>query len=69
MTGITRLHGRDELRQIGPRVVRLYPLFHPAAALYTPGDAGDAARGLRADPGAAGDGRRPSSRSPRRRLR
>jgi DNA polymerase len=36
MTGITRLHGKDELRQIGPRVVRLYPLFHPAAALYTP---------------------------------
>jgi DNA polymerase len=35
-TGITRLHGRDELRQVGPRVVRLYPLFHPAAALYTP---------------------------------
>ena len=35
-TGITRLHGRDELRQIGPRVVRLYPIFHPAAALYTP---------------------------------
>ena len=34
-TGITRLHGREELRQIGPRVVRLYPLFHPAAALYT----------------------------------
>jgi uracil-DNA glycosylase len=36
MTGITRLHGRDELRQVGPRVVRLFPLFHPAAALYTP---------------------------------
>jgi uracil-DNA glycosylase len=36
MAGITRLHGKDELRQIGPRVVRLYPLFHPAAALYTP---------------------------------
>ena len=35
-TGITRVHGRDELRQIGPRVVRLYPLYHPAAALYTP---------------------------------
>jgi uracil-DNA glycosylase len=34
-TGITRLHGREELRQIGPRVVRLYPLYHPAAALYT----------------------------------
>jgi uracil-DNA glycosylase family 4 len=35
-TGITRLHGREEVRQLGPRVVRLYPLFHPAAALYTP---------------------------------
>jgi uracil-DNA glycosylase family 4 len=35
-TGITRLHGREEVRVIGPRAVRLYPLFHPAAALYTP---------------------------------
>ena len=35
-TGITRLHGRPEERRVGPRVVRLYPLFHPAAALYTP---------------------------------
>ena len=35
-TGITRLHGRGEIRQIGPRTVRLYPLYHPAAALYTP---------------------------------
>jgi uracil-DNA glycosylase len=35
-TGITRLHGREELRTIGPRAVRLYPIFHPAAALYTP---------------------------------
>jgi DNA polymerase len=35
-TGITRLHGREEVRTIGPRTVRLYPLYHPAAALYTP---------------------------------
>jgi DNA polymerase len=35
-TGITRLHGRPELRTIGPRTVTLMPLFHPAAALYTP---------------------------------
>jgi DNA polymerase len=35
-TGITRLHGREEIRVIGPRAVRLYPIFHPAAALYTP---------------------------------
>jgi uracil-DNA glycosylase family 4 len=34
--GITRLHGQAEERTIGPRRVRLYPLFHPAAALYTP---------------------------------
>jgi uracil-DNA glycosylase len=35
-TGISRLHGRDEVRTIGSRAVRLYPLYHPAAALYTP---------------------------------
>jgi len=34
--GISRVHGRDEVRVLGPRAVRLYPLFHPAAALYTP---------------------------------
>ena len=34
-TGITRLHGQAEIRQIGPRTVRLFPIFHPAAALYT----------------------------------
>jgi uracil-DNA glycosylase family 4 len=35
-TGISRLHGREEVRVIGSRAVRLYPLYHPAAALYTP---------------------------------
>jgi uracil-DNA glycosylase len=35
-TGISRLHGQEEIRMIGPRSVRLYPLYHPAAALYTP---------------------------------
>jgi uracil-DNA glycosylase len=34
--GISRLHGREEVRIIGSRAVRLYPLYHPAAALYTP---------------------------------
>ena len=34
--GITRLHGRPEVRVVGRRAVRLYPVFHPAAALYTP---------------------------------
>jgi DNA polymerase len=36
MTGISRLHGQAEIRLIGSRAVRLYPLYHPAAALYTP---------------------------------
>jgi uracil-DNA glycosylase len=35
-TGITRLHGQPEVLTLGSRAVRLYPLFHPAAALYTP---------------------------------
>ena len=35
-TGISRLHGQEEVRVIGARAVRLYPLYHPAAALYTP---------------------------------
>jgi uracil-DNA glycosylase len=35
-TGITRLHGQAEVRTLGRRAVRLYPIFHPAAALYTP---------------------------------
>ena len=35
-TGISRLHGQEEVRVIGTRAVRLYPLYHPAAALYTP---------------------------------
>ncbi|HEX3804389.1 MAG TPA: uracil-DNA glycosylase [Solirubrobacteraceae bacterium] len=35
-TGISKIHGQAEVRTIGPRAVRLYPLYHPAAALYTP---------------------------------
>jgi len=34
--GITRVHGRPEVLTLGRRTVRLYPIFHPAAALYTP---------------------------------
>jgi uracil-DNA glycosylase family 4 len=35
-TGITRLHGQPEVLTLGARAVRLYPIYHPAAALYTP---------------------------------
>jgi DNA polymerase len=35
-SGITRVHGREEEATLGGRRVLLYPLYHPAAALYTP---------------------------------
>ena len=35
-TGISRLHGQPEVIVLGERAVRLYPIYHPAAALYTP---------------------------------
>ena len=35
-TGITRVHGYEQEVTLGARTVLLYPLYHPAAALYTP---------------------------------
>jgi uracil-DNA glycosylase len=35
-TGITRVHGQEQETTVGGRKVLLYPLYHPAAALYTP---------------------------------
>jgi uracil-DNA glycosylase family 4 len=35
-TGITRVHGAEQETTLGGRRVLLYPLYHPAAALYTP---------------------------------
>ena len=34
--GITRVHGRPRPHRIGDVEVNLYPIYHPAAALYTP---------------------------------
>jgi DNA polymerase len=34
--GITKVHGKPQLVRLGERQVHLYPIFHPAAALYTP---------------------------------
>jgi len=34
--GITRVHGHEQTTTLGSREVVLYPLYHPAAALYTP---------------------------------
>jgi DNA polymerase len=35
-TGITRVHGQEQETTLGGRRVLLYPIYHPAAALYTP---------------------------------
>jgi len=34
--GITQVRGRPQVHEVGGRTVRIYPLFHPAAALRTP---------------------------------
>ena len=34
--GITRVHGQEQRIALGGRTVTLLPLYHPAAALYTP---------------------------------
>ena len=34
--GITRVHGHPQEVTLGARRVQLYPIYHPAAALYTP---------------------------------
>jgi DNA polymerase len=35
-TGITRCHGQEQRLKVGSLDVLLFPLYHPAAALYTP---------------------------------
>jgi uracil-DNA glycosylase len=34
--GITSVHGKPQEHELGARRVRIFPLFHPAAALRTP---------------------------------
>src|SRR5581483_8812791 len=34
--GITRVHGQEQEVTLAGRPLLLYPLYHPAAALYTP---------------------------------
>ena len=65
--GITRVHGRPQDVTLGGNAVTLYPIFHPAAALYTPAMLTVLQAGLRPDPGAARPrGRR--ARAPRARA-
>jgi DNA polymerase len=34
--GITQVRGKPQVHEVGGRTLRIYPLFHPAAALRTP---------------------------------
>jgi uracil-DNA glycosylase family 4 len=36
VTGITKVRGRPQQCELGGHAVTLFPIFHPAAALYTP---------------------------------
>ena len=45
--GITGVRGRPQVHEIGARTVRVYPLYHPAAALRTHARARGAPGGLR----------------------
>jgi DNA polymerase len=36
LTGITRIHGQPQQVAYGPTTVTIFPIYHPAAALYTP---------------------------------
>jgi DNA polymerase len=38
--GITAVHGRPQVHELGGRTVRVYPLYHPAAALRSTGTLG-----------------------------
>lgn len=44
-SGITKVHGVPQVKELGGHRFHLYPIFHPAAALYTPSTLGT----LRAD--------------------
>lgn len=35
-TGISKVHGQPEVQVLGRRAVTIFPIYHPAAALYTP---------------------------------
>jgi DNA polymerase len=39
--GITGVHGRPQVHELGGRTVRVYPLYHPAAALRSTGTLGE----------------------------
>ena len=59
-TGITKVHGRPRATVIGGHPLYLYPIFHPAAALYTPSMRTTLKEDFSAAARAAGAGRAPA---------
>ncbi len=59
--GITRVHGREQRLTIAGRDVLLYPLYHPAAALYTPAMLKVLESDFARLPGLLGQGAQPSA--------
>ena len=68
--GITRVHGQEQEVTLASTTVLLYPLYHPAAALYTPSMLKALEDDFARAPGPARprrrDARRPAHRSTRR---
>lgn len=58
--GITRVHGQEQRVTIAGRPVLLYPLYHPAAALYTPAMLEALERDVARLPGLLGRGELPA---------
>ena len=65
--GITRVHGQEQEVTLGGARVLLYPLFHPAAALYTPRMLDVLATDFARLPALMGQVERAGARRPRRR--
>jgi DNA polymerase len=67
-TGITRVHGAEQETTLGGRRVLLYPLYHPAAALYTPAMLTVLEEDFRRLPALLGRGAEPKPAAPPRPL-
>ena len=66
--GITRVHGQEHEVTLGTSRVLLYPLYHPAAALYTPSMLTVLEQDFARHPGAARPAEPAARRSPSGRL-
>lgn len=65
-TGITRVHGQEHEVALGATTVILFPLYHPAAALYTPSMLRELEDDFARLPGLLGEKLQPPKRVPLR---